>query len=140
MSERQVFHPYYDWEEVRYNMWGRVEDRRSYLLSAIAFTGDHKKYGSYMMRVVEEWPISCENAFTDPHLNHKAWVGHAACALAFQCPEDIVRQAWGHLSDEQKLLANQEAGRAIAAFWHHRRKTEGVGSGVAQAVLFGRDT
>ena len=136
----QVFHPYYDWEEVAHNMWGSVGDRRSYLLSAISFTADHEKYGRFMMRVVREWPISTENALTDPYLNHRAWVGHAACALAFQCPEDIVRQAWGQLTDEQKLLANQEADRAIAAWWHNRREGEGLGGSLGPQMLLWGDT
>lgn len=127
----QVWHPVDKWEEIPHNMWGRVADRQSYLDWAIGFTGDHKLYGSFMRRVCSEWPISCENAFTDPHLNHKAWLGHAACALANRCPEDIVRQAWGKLSDEQKLLANEEARRAVSdwkrAYIADRRLREDVG-------------
>ena len=113
---KRVYHPFHLWEEVAANMWGRVEDRAEALERAIAFTGDHTLYGSYMRRVVQEWPISCENALTDSHLNQKAWVGHAAVALALRIPEDITRQAWGHLSDEQQLLANREAERAVAAW------------------------
>jgi hypothetical protein len=112
----QVWHPLQQWEEVAHNMWGKVKDRSGYLQQAIDFTGDHERYGHFMRRVCAEWPISTENAFTDPHLNHKAWLGHAACALAFRCPEDIVRQAWSFLGNEQKLLANKEARRAIAAW------------------------
>lgn len=130
-----MFHPYYEWEEVGANMWGTVDDRRGFMLSAIQFTGDHKRYGAYMMRVIEEWPISCENALTDPYLNHRAWVGHAACALAFGCPEDIVRAAWAHLTDEQKLLANKEADRAISAWWEHREQGPGVDGNMGQQVL-----
>lgn len=94
-------------------MWGDVYNAREALVEAIKFTGDHKRYGHYMMRVVHEWPISCENALTDQNLNQKAWVGHAACALALRLPEDIVRKAWGHLTNEQRVLANKEADRAI---------------------------
>jgi len=109
----QVWHPYYVWEEVAHNMWGSVTDRAAYLEQAVEFTGDHERYGHFMRRVALEWPLSCENALTDPHLSHRAWIGHAACALAFRCPEDIVRQAWGFLSHEQKYMANQEASRAV---------------------------
>ena len=94
-------------------MWGKVENRRLYLDRAVKFTGDHVLYGSYMDRVVKEWPVSCENALTDYYMNRKAWIGHAACALAINCPEDITRQAWKELSYEQQYLANQEAIRAI---------------------------
>jgi hypothetical protein len=121
-------------------MWGRVTDRRSYLHRAIAFTGDHKAYGRYMRRVCDEWPTSTENAFTDPYLNHRAWLGHAACALAFRCPEDIVREAWKHLSDEQKLLANQEASRAIADWRRAYIQNRGVCDDMGAQMLPGFDS
>jgi hypothetical protein len=116
-------------------MWGDTDCRQRYLDMAIDFTSDHELYGHYMMRVVREWPISCENALTDPHMNHKAWVGHAACALAMRCPEDIVRQAWAKITDEQKHLANQEAKRAIE-FWRERYiEDQGLREHVAEQVL-----
>lgn len=107
-------------------MWSDVEDRKGMLQKAIDFTGDHALYGSYMMRVIHEWPISCENALTDPLLNKKAWVGHAACAMAIGCPEDITRQAWGLLNDEQRFLANKEADRAIREWWYDYQKDRSV--------------
>ena len=112
----RIWHPYQYWEEVKFNMWGKVEDRAEFLNRAIVFTGDHVMYGKYMMRVVKEWTISCENALTDYYMNRKAWIGHAACALALKCPEDITRQAWKHLSYEQQYLANKEASRAISSW------------------------
>ena len=136
----QVWHSVDRWEEITHNMWGRVDDRAGYTQQAIAFTGDHKLYGSFMRRVCQEWPYSTENALTDPYLNHRAWVGHAACALAFNCPEDIVRQAWSHLSDEQKLLANQEASRAVADWRRSYIKDRGLRRDVAEPMLPGFDT
>lgn len=109
----RVYHPIWDWEENQFNMWGTVENRRLFLKKAIELTADHKRYGRFMNRVVDEWPISCENALTDKRLSKLAWIGHAACALAIECPEDITREAWGYLTDEQRLLANKEAYRAI---------------------------
>ena len=97
-------------------MWGVVEDRETYLQRAIEFTGNAQRYGKYMMRVVKEWRYSCEHNLTDRSQNRRAWVGHAACALAFQCPEDIVRQAWGHLSEQQQNEANAQADIAIG-YW-----------------------
>lgn len=113
MMLNRVYHDFRDWEEVKYNMWGKVKDRKQLLYKAITFTSNHVLYGSYMMRVANEWPISCENALTDNLLNKKAWMGHAACALALKCPEDITRLAWSYLTDEQQFLANLEAKRAI---------------------------
>jgi hypothetical protein len=137
---QQVYHRVQEWEEVTHNMWGKVTDRNAYIQRAIQFTGNHIEYGRYMLRVCEEWPISTDNAFTDPYLNHRAWVGHAACALAFNCPEDIVRQAWRFLTDEQKLLANKEASRAIADWRRAYIKDRGLRPDVAAEMLPGFDS
>lgn len=112
-STKQIYHPYWLWEEVQHNMWGSVDDREEYLEKAVAFTGDHKLYGSWMKQVVEQWKYSCEHNLSQISQNRQAWLGHAACALAFQCPEDIVRQAWWHLTDDQRRLANAQADKYI---------------------------
>lgn len=119
MKFKRVYRPYWEWEEVDANMWGEVANRTAALRKAVEFTGDHKLYGRFMERVIREWPNSCENALTDYSINRKAWVGHAAVALAHGIPEDITRQAWGELTDEQRLLANREAERAIQQ-WENR--------------------
>jgi hypothetical protein len=107
-------------------MWGEVQNKQQAVQLAIEFTGDHQLYGHYMRRVVSEWPVSCENALTDSALNQRAWVGHAACALAHRLPEDIVRLAWGRLTDEQRVLANAEADRAIRIWKHAYCKSRGL--------------
>lgn len=137
MRFNRVYHPYTEWEEMRFNMWGEVSDRKEWIRKAVEFTGNHKIYGSFMRRVVKEWPISCENALTDYSLNRKAWVGHAAVALAIQCPEDIVRQAWGMLTDEQRFLANKEAERAIREWERDYTQGRGLCPAVDEPMLFG---
>jgi hypothetical protein len=94
-------------------MWRRVSEEQSYLERAIAFTGDAKLYGSYMQRVIAEWPLSCEQNLTDPSINRKAWIGHAAACLAIESPEYITRMAWAYLSNEQQRDANKQADDAI---------------------------
>jgi hypothetical protein len=39
--------------------------------------------------------------------------------MAIQCPEDIVREAWGHLTQEQQDNANQQAQQAIE-YWEQK--------------------
>lgn len=132
----RVYHHYLDWEEINFNMWGTVENKNKWLKKAIQFTSDHKKYGRFMMRVVNEWKFSCENALTDHSLNQRAWVGHAAVALAIGCPENITREAWGHLTDEQRLLANKEADRAIECWQINYAKSKGILQNMGEPVLF----
>lgn len=99
-------------------MWRHVtaEEKRKYLQVAIDFTGDAELYGAAMLRVILEWPISCEHNLTDTGQNRLAWLGHAACCLATGCPEDITRQAWGHLTQEQQDKANAKAQQAVDAW------------------------
>lgn len=136
----RIYHPFSEWEEIEHNMWGTVTDKKRHLKWAIGFTGDYQKYGSFMRRVVSEWPVSCENALTDYSLNRKAWIGHAACALAFGCPEDIVRKAWSNLTDEQQLLANREADRAIQMWEYNYAESEGIHIDMGGQVLFKWDS
>lgn len=138
MSDRlpRVWHPVEDWEEIQYNMWGTVSDRATMLQNAIEFTGDAALYGDHMDLVIQEWPISCENALTDYSLNRKAWIGHAACALYMQCPEDITRQAWGYLSYEQQKMANRRAAIAIRCWEDDYRARKGLRKYVDEPMLF----
>ena len=124
MKFKRVYHPYWLWEEVKHNMWGDSKDKKRDTNMALIFTGDHELYGYYMMKVIKEWKYSCENSLTDYLLNRKAWVGHAACALALEIPEYIVREAWRLLTDEQRLLANRKAERAIQC-WEDGYKESG---------------
>ena len=135
MTLKRVWHPCDQWEEIQHNMWGEVDDRQASLSMAVSFTGNHYLYGHFMMRVIKEWPVSCENALTDNSLNKRAWIGHAACALAFGCPEDIVRQAWSVLSDEQRALANKQADRAIGSWEENYRKSQSLYPDLDREVL-----
>lgn len=114
----EYWHPYWLWEEVGHNMLGDVENRADWLKKAIDFTGNHELYGFWMMRVADSWPFSCQHNLSKPG-SKKAWIGHAAVAMAIQCPEDIVREAWGHLSKEQQDLANNKAQQAID-YWRSK--------------------
>lgn len=113
MSLNEYWHPFWLWEEVKFNMWGDVDSKQVWLNKAIDFTGNHKLYGYWMIKVADEWTYSCQHHLTKIGTNKKAWIGHAAVAYAIQCPEDIVRAAWSHLTDEQQYLANNEALKAI---------------------------
>ena len=116
----QIYHPYWKWEEVEFNMWGSVADDKTFLKEAVIFTGDHELYGSWMKRVIDDWKFSCEHNLSNLTQNRKAWLGHAACAYSFKCPEDIVRKAWWLITEEQRILANVQAQKNIE-IWEKRQ-------------------
>ena len=107
--------PYWEWEEVRFNMWGDVKNKKEWLKYAIRFTGNHKLYGKWMIKVVDQMPKACMHNLSRRG-DKRSWIGHAAVALAIQCPEYIVREAWGLLTDEQRIKANEQATAAIK-YW-----------------------
>ena len=109
------FYPYTEWEDYKAGMWRKEtpEEEKKFLEKAIKFTGDAKLYGEWMMKVIEQWPITCEHNLSDKEHSGNAFVGHAACCLAFRCPEYITRQAWGFLSRKQQDEANAMADIAI---------------------------
>lgn len=121
MKIKKIFHHYSKWEEFHCGMWKTINgiERQKLLKNAIEFTSNAIKYGEWMMRVVNEWPVSCEQNLTAMDMNRQAWIGHAATCLAIGCPEDITRLAWHSLTQKQQDEANAEADKAIA-FWEKK--------------------
>lgn len=115
MKKHRIWHPYTSWECWQNGMWAtpHAQDRKKLILKAVKFTGDAKLYGSFMRRVIKEWPKSCEQHLSGDTGNKKAWIGHAATCLAIQCTEDVTRAAWGYLSQQQQDEANHQAQLAI---------------------------
>jgi hypothetical protein len=120
----QIYHPYWLWEDYKNKMWKKQpkEKELEMLPVAIEFTGDHIKYGSAMLRVIKEWPITCEHNLTDIGINQKAFIGHCAVCLELGIPEYITRLAWHQLTQEQQDKANAAAEFAIAQWISTYRK------------------
>jgi hypothetical protein len=112
---KQIYHPYWKWEDFTNGMWRKEtkDYENEYLPIAIKFTGDWNRYGAAMIRVINEWPVSCEHNLTDRSQNRRAWIGHAAVCLELGIPEYITRMAWHHLTEEQQVKANRKADIAI---------------------------
>lgn len=114
----EIWHPWWKLEEVFHNMWGDVSRRKTWLQIAIAFTGDAELYGEWMLKVADQWIHSCQHNLTKSG-DKRPWIGHAAVALAIGCPEDVVREAWGHLTEDQQIRANKKASEAID-YWRNK--------------------
>lgn len=123
MKIKRIYHHIDKWEEAKTKMWSTLpkEQEDEYLKKAIEFTGNHKIYGKYMMKVIDNWKYSCEHNLSNVSINRQAWIGHSACAIAFDCPEYIVRKAWNYLTEDQRIKANKEADKAIKK-WENNYK------------------
>lgn len=112
---KQHYIHYTLWEDFKNGMWKVAKyDEKRFLKKAIEFTSNDNLYGAAMLRVIIEWPLTCLHNLSNLGINRKAFVGHAACSLEFNCPEVITRMAWGFLTDEQRLKANNKADEAIS--------------------------
>lgn len=133
MKLPRVWHPVTEWEEMATPMWEGAGDCD--LEQAIEFTGDHVLYGKAMERIIAEWPVSCENALTNYNINRKAWIGHAAAALAIGSPQLLTRKAWAFLDDRQRALANREAARCIGIWERAYIESRGLSQDMAEPLL-----
>lgn len=109
---KRIYYPYNDWEEVKFGMYKAVTGevpRKRLLKKAIELLSNPEKLKAYMAQTVTFWPCSTERNLTTPGLNKQAWLGQAACCLYGNVPDDITKEAWSTLNDEQKALANDAA-------------------------------
>lgn len=104
---KQVFIPYYEWEDFKNGMWDKGHE--SQLNDAIEFTSDHIKYGAAMGEVIIKWPKTMLNSLTNTSINRLAFLGHCAVCYKLNIPESITRQAWGLLTETQRVNANKIA-------------------------------
>ena len=111
---KRIYHTHDKWEDL--GMWMR---KPFPVERAIEFTGNAELYGSWMWKVICEWPIACEHNLTGTG-NRRAWLGHAACFMAIGCPESVTRKAWGMLTSQQRIDADQQAQDCIDVWeWQH---------------------
>lgn len=113
---KRVFHHHDKWEDAAHGMWRRNtsgEERQGFLLKARSLMIDTPAFYEAMARVTREWSYSCEANFTAGSVNKLAWLGHAGTCLVTGAPEDVTRQAWHTLTQEQQDAANAAAQRAV---------------------------
>ena len=122
---KQVYKPYWKWECYNNGMWNKVDKltEENMLKTAIEFTGNHILYGEQMRKVVYEWANTIEHHLTNKGINRRAFLGHCAVFYKLQIPEYIVRKAWKHLTDNQRILADNEAEKTIKEWelWYMRK-------------------
>ena len=121
----RVYHHYEKWEEITCGMWRNVTptERATLAQHAAELMKDSARFLEAMQRATEEWTYSCEHHLTGT-FNRQAWMGHAGCCLAVGSPEDVTRQAWHTLTQDEQDRANLAADQAIAE-WEQRYAKKG---------------
>lgn len=123
MKIKRVYRHYKLCEEYSSGMWKVVDSatREQQAKKSAELLGSEIDFHAACMRVIDEWPVSCEVTFTAKTLNHQSWLGQAACALVHGSAEDATRQAWKMLTDDQRVAANNVADK-VKEIWVARYK------------------
>lgn len=119
---KQKFYPYTMWEDFKHGMYDELkEGRKERVKKAADLLCNTDLLFYYMTRVANEWKYASEQTFTNPSINHQAFLGQCACNLYADIKEDETREAWGLLTNEQRYNANHVAD---VVFENWRKKYE----------------
>lgn len=127
MIEKQ-WYPYTEWEDLAMWMPCKASERPEKLRGALGIVADAEVFGGLMLLVLRSFPNSSAHNLSDAQSNRRAWIGQAACFLGAGAPDDVTREAWGMVTDEQREAANKKADEAIAQWeLEHERENFNLG-------------
>ena len=121
---QRVFHHYSLWEDYHAGMYDESKDGRAERVKQAAkILGTPDICRKAMEKVVSEWKIATEYNLSNLEINRKAWLGQAACCCYAGIHEDETREAWGIMTEEQRIEANRIAAIIIRK-WQSKRERE----------------
>lgn len=110
----RIFHHYNKWEDYHAGMYDECkEGRAERVIKAAEILGTPDICRKAMEKVVAEWKIATEYNFSNAEINRKAWLGQAACSCYAGIHEDETREAWGIMTEAQRIEANSIASDII---------------------------
>lgn len=118
MKLKQVYAPYWDWEDFKNGMYEipPKKDEYMFICYAVNLLSDSDRFYSTGIEILENWPISTAVNLTNTNVNRKSWIGQAACNYRHKVPEIFTRRAWGSIVMEKQFEANRTAERIIKVF------------------------
>lgn len=111
MKLKRKYYNYKLWEDIKHGMYQipKDQEKQQLILKAKELLSNPYQLFKSMKHCTNTWVISCQVNFTNPSCNHQAWLGQAACCFKHRVPENLVREAWNQLNQEQQLAANTVA-------------------------------
>ena len=129
---QRIFHHFSLWEDFHAGMYDENKDgRQERVRKAAHILGTPDICRVAMEKVVSEWKISTEYNLSNAEINRKAWLGQAACSCYGGVHEDETREAWGIMTEAQRIEANKIAAEIIRKWLREREREE-----MPQMMLF----
>ena len=121
---QRIYHHYELWEDYHAGMYIENKNGRTERVhKAVKILGTPNICRQAMQKVINEWKISTEYNLSNAEVNRKAWLGQAACCCYAGIHEDETREAWGIMTELQRVEANKIAAELINA-WVTERETK----------------
>lgn len=120
---KRIFHTYEKWEcypagfyEEKpavglYDDYTKTELEKAYA----EFLSDSNLFRLAALRVIKEWPNSCEHYLSNENMNRIAWIGQAAACIELHIPS-AYRGGFHRLSKEQQDAADGVALEVLNAW------------------------
>ena len=113
MKVKQFYAPYEKWEDYLNGFYNTTIENylnenelidKSYNLLC-----NPKKFDEKCNIVLNRWKISSMVNLTNNEINHKAWLGQAACCYNHNAPNYITRISWSKMTYNEQKIANKIA-------------------------------
>lgn len=120
----RIFHHYNLWEDYHNGMYDECKEGRAERVKQAAhILGTPQICREAMEMVIAEWELATEYNLSNAEINRKAWLGQAACCCYAGIHEDETREAWGIMTEAQRVDANNIAAELIKE-WVRKREFE----------------
>ena len=107
---RRIYHPYWDWECYHagfFNTTCNLSDDEA-KLKYCEFLSNLVLFEKTLNKVLNEWPISCEQFLSNDSMNRIAWLGQSSMCIETGIPSTF-RGGFKLLSNENQKLADSMA-------------------------------
>lgn len=122
---QRIFYHYSLWEDYHAGMYDESKDGRAERVKeAVRILGTPEICREAMEKVINEWGKATEYNLSNAEINRKAWLGQAACSCYAGIHEDETREAWGIMTEEQRIEANRIAATIIKRWVGEREQEE----------------
>ena len=122
---QRIFYHYSLWEDYHAGMYDEAKDGRAERVKEAArILGTPDICREAMEKVINEWKKATEYNLSNAEINRKAWLGQAACCCYAGIHEDETREAWGIMTEEQRVEANRIAATIIKRWVGEREQEE----------------
>ena len=112
---KPIYHHYEKWEDFQNGMYEEDKSGRTERVQeAVRILSDTSLLYECMKRVTEEWTHATEQNLSNNMYGHRAFLGQTACNIYAGIHEDETREAWGMLTDQQRIAANRVADRVFS--------------------------